>query len=228
MKNYLPFFLLFLFSCEKTNKSVKLENRNTKSDTIFNDVKSKTNTVVEFTKFKPDSASVNIKNFSDNLAYRIGDNYLLTGYFEPIDGKIRFPDTENDYGKRLLFLNSKKEIKYKSFGAGDTYLFHPYFYKNNYDDRIVIVCQLAFEYFFGGEAFLLENNKIKYLGNIDVESNDMETSLVKILKVKAQSTKLTFSFASDSLLLKPGNEDIMVKNNNIRYEYDGKSFRFIK
>lgn len=66
---------------------------------------------------------------------------------------------------------------------------------------------MAFEYFFGGEAFLLENNKIRYIGNLDIESDDMEKSLTDIINIEEANNDIIFSFKSDSLLLKPGSDD---------------------
>ncbi|MBA5792528.1 hypothetical protein H1R17_07335 [Flavobacterium sp. xlx-214] len=220
--------LFLILSCGKTKKSEVTEINSSNNISNLTKASADEKKIIQFTKFKPDSSFLKINRFSSNTAFQINDNYILTGYYESIDGKISYPDKENDHGHRLLFVNSKKEIKYKSFGVCDVYLYQPNFYKNGFDDRIIIVCQLAYEYFFGGEAFLIEKNKIKYLGNIDIESNDMETNLVEILKIRNENDKLIFSFDSDSLLLKPGSDDIIVKNNNIRYEYDGKSFRLIK
>ncbi|MGD1318325.1 hypothetical protein [Chryseobacterium sp. 2R14A] len=79
---------------------------------------------------------------------------------------------------------------------------------------------MAFEYFFGGEAFLLENNKVRYIGNLDIESDDMEKSLTDIINIEEANNDIIFSFKSDSLLLKPGSDDILIPNNNVRYIYN--------
>lgn len=79
---------------------------------------------------------------------------------------------------------------------------------------------MAFEYFFGGEAFLLENNKIRYIGNLDIESDDMDKSLTDIISIEELKNDIIFSFKSDSLLLKLGSEDILISNNNTRYIYN--------
>ena len=56
----------------------------------------------------------------------------------------------------------------------------------------------------------------------------MEIPLIDILRIKENKQIITFSFDSDSILLKPGNQDELVKNNNLRYEYDYKTFRLTK
>ena len=108
------------------------------------------------------------------------------------------------------------------------YLFEPHFYKNKINSKIIIVCQLAYEYFFGGEVFLYENGKIDYVGNIDIDGNDEETSLIDILKVNEKNDRLVFTFDSDSVTYKPANDAILLKNNNIRYEYKDKKMTLFK
>lgn len=36
---------------------------------------------------------------------------------------------------------------------------------------------------------------------------------------------ITFTFDADSLVLKPGNEDKVIKNNQVKYLYDGSSLK---
>lgn len=184
-------------------------------------------TEAQFIKFDPDSISdVKIKGFHSDYTYKIGENYLAVGYYRPVDGKIVAPDTEDNWGDRLLFLDAKKNIRFTSKGVGDVYLYQPHFYKSN--DRIIVICQLAYEYFFGGDAYLIENNTIQFLGNIDIETIREDKTLIDILKIKSIDSTIVFSFDADSLLLRPGSEDLPVKNTNIRYEFDDQSLKLIK
>ncbi|MBE8712134.1 hypothetical protein [Sphingobacterium hungaricum] len=57
------------------------------------------------------------------------------------------------------------------------------------------------------------------MGNLDLSGKDMDTSLVDIVRVNQQADSLLFTFDSDSLLLNPGGNEEMVKNNNIHYLY---------
>lgn len=225
-------FIISLIAC-------KNETRNNLNETKIEDTKinekeeviGSTNSINEdlFYQFKPDSiTNAKIENVSIDYSYEIDGHKIIIGYYEPINGELSKYDKETDYGDRLFFLNKKNELLYKGAGQGDVYLYEPHFYRNNKSDKIIIVCQLAFEYYFGGDAFLLENNKISPIGNIDVESIDMETKLIDILDIKEKNDKIIFSFKSDSLLLKPGNKDIQVKNNNLRYEYTNNTLRLIK
>lgn len=224
-------FIISLLACKNDTKTKLIntlpEDAKINDKEEFSDSKDRIEENL-FYQFKPDSiTNAKIENVSIDYSYEIDGYKIIIGYYEPVDGKLSKYETETDYGDRLFFLNKKNELLYKGAGQGDVYLYEPYFYRNNKSDKIIIVCQLAFEYNFGGDVFLLENNKISPIGNIDVESIDMETKLVDILKIKELNDKIVFSFKSDSLLLKPGNEDIQVKNNNLRYEYANKTLRLI-
>lgn len=229
MKKAIILFIIIFTSCtekknnETHNKTIEVNNVELKEKEIINNE--------SYYKFIPDSISnIAVDRFNISESYQIGKNKIIFGYFRPIDGEISSPDSENNYGARLLFLNDKDEVKYKSKGVGDVYLYKPYFYKNNQNNKIILVCHLAYEYFFGGDAFLIDNEKIEYLGNIDVEGKYEETNLIDILKINENENedKIIFSFDSDSITYKPGSEDAFVKNNNIRYEYSNKKLKLIK
>lgn len=184
---------------------------------------------IDYLEFKPDSISnVKIEGFEVISSYSYNQTKFVTGYYNPVNGETVAPDTEKDNGQRLLVLNNKNEIIFKGQGAGDTYLYQPHFYKNKIDNKILIVCQLAFEYFFGGEVFILENNSVKYVGNIDLEPFDMETSMTEVLKIHENKNAIHFKFDADSLLLKPGNEDIAIKNKDTEYIYEKGILKFKK
>lgn len=222
------FFLLYIiiaFSCKKETNT-KIYDIKEKIKPIDFDNKSKEEF---YYQFKPDSVS-NIKNekISIDYSYEINNNKIVIGYYKPTDGKKNYPDSENDWGDRLFFLNEKDEVIFKGKGVGDVYLYEPYFFKSNKNDKTIIVCQLGYEYYFGGDAFILENGIIKHIGNIDIESTNMETKLIDILNIKELDSKIIFTFKSDSLVLNPGSEDIIVKNNDIRYEYINESLKLIK
>lgn len=222
----LCFIILAFLSCKKSEETHKIVKQTPTSEKIEDTI---TIEEQEYVKFIPDSISgVAVKGFKIDSSYKIGNSKIVVGIYESIDGEMTYPDTEKDWGDRLLVLNDKNQITYKSKGVGETYLYEPYFYKNKSNNKIIIVCQRAYEYFFGGDAFLLENDKIKYIGDIDVEGKFDEDKLVDILKIKETKDKITFTFDSDSIILEPGSKDIYVKNNNIRYEYNNKSFKFIK
>jgi hypothetical protein len=218
---------LTLHSCSEVSTENKTKDSFVQEKISNTDTSAKLDTIAYY-RFSPDSiADLTIKGFQIDHSYRLGNRNLITGYYEPDDGKIVPPDTEKDYGHRLLFLKGN-EIMYKSIGVGDTYLYEPYFFKNNKNDKTIVICQQAYEYFFGGNAFLVSNDNITSIGNIDVESEDPETKMVNIVNISEIENKIVFSFKSASLILQPGEKDIQVKNNHVRYEYDGNTLKFIR
>ncbi|MBB6370270.1 hypothetical protein [Chryseobacterium shigense] len=217
--------LLSLLYCKEEPKKENISVRQEIPDT------SKTETVkdVVYTEFKPESIpNLKIEGFDVEEAFSVEGNSIVAGHYQSVDGKITLPDTEENWGKRLLMLNSKNQIIYQSKGSGEAYIYQPYFYKNNLNGNIIIVCQQAFEYFFGGDAFVLEKGKIKYLGNLDIEPKNDEKKLTDILKIKESDNKITFTFETDSLVLKPGSEDIVIRNNNVKYVYDHQSLKLYR
>ncbi|MGG5207862.1 hypothetical protein ACQWU4_02860 [Chryseobacterium sp. MIQD13] len=224
MKKIIPVLALFtLFYCKEESQK---ENKKSARKEISEAPETAVVKDIVFTEFKPESISgLKINGFDIEHAFSVEGNHIVTGNYKPIDGKMTLPDTENDWGNRLLMLNSKNEIIYKSKGIGDAYLYEPYFYKNNQNGNIIIVCQQAFEYFFGGDTFLLEKGKIKHIGNLDIEPKNEEKKLTDILKIKESDKKIIFTFDTDSLVLKPGNEDMIIRNNNVKYVYDHQSLK---
>ena len=231
MNKILGICLLSTFACQEKPTISENEKENLSSTSVStvnrNDLVTENN--VKYHQFKADTlTNLNIPDFEILASYQLKNVKIAEGYYKPVDGIMVAPDTERDQGRRLLILNNKNEIISKSKGVGEVYLNQPYFYKNDANENILIVCQLAYEYYFGAEAYLLQNDRLKYLGNIDIESKSMEIPLIDILRIKENKKIITFSFDSDSILLKPGDKDELVKNNNLRYEYDYKTFRLKK
>ncbi|MFV0305036.1 MAG: hypothetical protein ACK5IC_06115 [Moheibacter sp.] len=225
----LMLLILLFTSCYNTEKNIKKEN-NAEKKKYANQILNKE---IKFYEFKPDSLSENIKidSFDLRKAYKIDKLKIIIGSFT--NEKIDFSKEEklDDYGGvRLLTLNQKNEMTYKSKGGGDIYLFEPHFYKNDHNNKVLIICQLAFEYFCGGKAFLIENNKIKRIGTLDIESNDMEISLTDIIEIKEEEkNKIIFDFKSDSLLIEPGGgNEKLIKNSGIKYIYEKNKLTLIK
>lgn len=181
-------------------------------------------------EFQPDTASgITVKGFDAEASYQINSLCVLTGNYEYPDGKIVYPNTETDWGDRLLVVDKQRKVRFQSKGAGDVYLFEPHFYKNDQNNKIYIVCQAAFEYYCGGDVFLLEKQKVKSLGTIDISGKNMETNLIDILQIRENKKETVFSFDTDSLIFNPGGEkETLIENSNLYYVYDGKKFKLVK
>ena len=220
------YLLLFsiLFSCNNTSNKVEEKQENPVVSLEIEQKEKNDSENINYLEFKPDTLSnFKLVGYDIDKAYKLGSKIIVTGY----DKKTN-PDAKEDWGDQLLLLTTKSEILFKSKGVGDVYLFEPHFYKNETNDKIIIVCQLAYEYFFGGEAFLYENGQVEYIGNIDIEGKYEETNLIDILQLNERNNEIAFTFKSDSVTYKPSNDDIILKNTNIRYEYKNKILKLIK
>ncbi|MCG9791870.1 hypothetical protein [Flavobacterium algicola] len=216
--------IIILYSCKDSSKKVEAFEDKANVPVEIEHQPAKRPQLINYSEFRLENISnFKLQGFDISEAFQLGSNKIVVGYDQTVN-----PDYDKDWGDKLLLLNAKDEILFKSKGVGDVFLFSPHFYKNTKNDKIIIVCQLGYEYYFGGEVFLYENGKIEYAGNIDIDGNDQETSLVNILKVNEKENRLIFTFDSDSITYKPGNEAILLKNNNIRYEYKDKKLKLIQ
>lgn len=202
-------------SCELAqNDSVEVEMVIEAVDSLAEDI--------AFFQFTPDSSDFTSNaEINADYAYQLDSLTVVAGYNQFGDNEaFAIGDTEEDWGDRLYILNAEQEVLFQSKGVGEHYLFAPHFYRNNANKQVVIICQLAFEYFDGGEVFILENGEVNYLGNIDVTGTDMETSLIDIVKVQETAGELVFSFQADSVIVSLGSGDPeSVGGSDISYRY---------
>lgn len=224
MKNIALSLLLIFISCENKTNSVKSEDA-----TVYEQEIKDNSSEINYFEFKPDIiTNVKIDGFDMRTSFELNGKKIITGNYTAVDGKLSAQDLETDYGFRLLVLNKNNEIVFKSLGAQDAFLLQPHFYKNKENGKVIIICQLAFEYFYGGDAYVIDNKMIKYIGNLDLESTSEESGLVDIVKVSEKEKQLFFKFKSDSILLHPGSKDLKVKNTNSRYVYENGTLRFVR
>lgn len=184
---------------------------------------------IVYEEFTPDSSNWQSTPEIDVSAAFELDGFTLVSAFDHLsyNEDAYEQDTVNGWGDRLFLFNGKNEMLYKSKGVGDPYLYHPHFYRNDVNSKVYIVCQLGYEYWFGGDAFLFENGKLSYLGNIDVEGSEMETSLIDILNIQEMKDETIFSFEGDSVILDPGHDPVIVANDDLRYVYKNGKFTFL-
>ena len=205
MKASLVFIVLFISSCGITKKSETQET-----------------TIIEYTEFNPEAMdNFEFEGFDVDYAYKIDSSYILVAYAE---GDLEYSETPVNWGDRLLHVRNEK-ILFESKPVGDVYLYEPHFYKNTVNHSIIIICQLGYEYYFGGDAFIFKDGIVKSIGSIDMESLDAEIALVDIVAISEVNNEINFKFNSDSLVYSPGGDDIVIKNNNVHYIYTGKSFK---
>lgn len=177
---------------------------------------------ISYAEYQPQELkNFQIENFDVAHSFELNGYKIVSGNYYPEDGKHFASDTETetDWGDRLLLLDASNEIIFQSKGVGDVYLFEPHFYKSDVSNKIIIICQKANEYPFGGEAFMFENGSLKYIGTLDIEEDDEENYLTDILEIKEREGTLVFALKSEEVILKPGSEDMFKTNKNVIYVY---------
>lgn len=180
---------------------------------------SKQGKVIRFKRYQPKSiADLVLPDFHVEQAYRIGEYKVVNVYRW---NELNEESTSTDWGDRLLLLNTKNEIIFTSLASGDLYLYQPYFFKSNQSSKIIVVCQMGFEYYCGGDVFIIENGQMSAAGYLNIEGIDEDKPLVDILDIHESDDKLTFTFRADSLIIDPGGETEHIMNaSGIRYEYE--------
>lgn len=210
MKSIASFLLLLLISCG-----------NTKSNLTHHSAVSKVSDSITYGEFKPNVITdYQLDGYQVDDAFEFETFFVLSAYAE---GDLETSENPVNWGDRLMLIKNKS-ILFESKPVGDVYLYEPHFYGNSKNARTIIICQLAYEYYFGGDVFLLEDGEISFLGNIDIDGPDSETPLTDIVQISENDETLNFHFKSDSLNFKPGNEDVLIPNNNIHYSYNNEKW----
>lgn len=183
---------------------------------------------ISYAEFNPKKLQqIDIENFSVTNAYQLGGFKILAGYYEPVEGNSVPPDTEEDWGHRLLMQDASNNIVFKSKGIGDLYLFEPHFYNSDASDKVIIICQMAFEYPFGGEVFILENEILKPIGTLDIEPYDenLDTYLTDVVEISELEASIVFTLKSKEVVLRPGSENEVKTNKNAIYVYQNNELK---
>lgn len=183
-----------------------------------------------YTPYKADSIKYDsIPHFYKNSSYKLGNRILVEGSYEATDGNFTPPDTKDDNGHRLMLFDLNKKLLYKSQGQGDVYVYEPNFFTNKVNNNVLVFARLGYEYNFGGDLYLIKNGTIKFLGNLDIEPNTEEKSLVDVMKISQKDEQYKITFDYDSLVVNPaGAYPKAFKNNGTHYIYHGKKLKFYK
>ncbi|WP_186754057.1 PA3715 family protein [Echinicola salinicaeni] len=163
-----------------------------------------------------------LDKFEVDQAYELNGQKIITGNYIPEKGKhdTSSDESQSDWGDRLLILDSANNVVFQSHGHGDYYLFEPHFYKTEVSNKIIIICQKAFEYPFGGEVFILEKERIKHIGTLDIEGTEEGQYLTEKVDIQEIGNSLVFAIKSNQLVLKPG-EEFSTQVTNAIYVYQG-------
>lgn len=213
--------LILFYSCSE--ERVESENRK-----LISEEKEEP---IAYFEFSPDTVTgLDLYPIQLDYAYEIDGHKIVVGYYGPLENGewSEEVDASNDWGDRLFLLNGKNEIVYKSRGVGDPYLFEPHFYKNAKNGKVLIICQLGYEYRYGGEAFVLENDSIVYIGNLNVESIIEEVNMTDIVIIHEENDLLRFTFNADSVMLNPAGKFEVLSSKELQYIFENDNLRLEK
>lgn len=216
MKSIKIVFALFLISCGSIE-----------SDKPYKKIESLklTKNSITYTEINPTTLNDFILDgYQVNQAFEFDSFVVGSAYAH---GDVETSENPDNWGDRLIMIENQS-IVFESKPVGDVYLYEPHFFRNSETNKTIIIAQLAYEYNFGGDVFLLENEKMSFLGNIEIDGPDLETALTDIVQVSENDDSFNFHFKSDSLNFNPGNEDRIIPNNNVHYSYKQGVWKFYK
>lgn len=215
--NLLFILLSVVAGCSISNElNVSHLNVETTIDTVHLEI-----TYVQYVPHKIEG--LKLKGYDVQDVYELDSIIVLTAYS---DGNLGIASNPNDWGDRLMLMRGDS-ILFQSKPVGDPYQFEPFFYRNDMNNRVIIVCQLGNEENYGGEAYLLENGSFEFIGEINLENPNEtanNTGLIEILIISENKHAIFFRFDSESLIDLTKNEWQEVKNNNIHYVYKDNKF----
>jgi hypothetical protein len=177
-----------------------------------------------FSKFHPPKLEdFTLDRYLVKDAYQLGHLKIISGYYQSA------AQDETDRGECLVVLDAQDNIIFKSKGAGEVYLYEPHFFRNPSNGKTLIICQLAFEYAFGGDVFMLENGAISPLGNLNVEGYEEDQYLTDIVRIHQNGEQMEFSFEAEKLIWDPGgNGEKTMPNNNLKYIYRDQILKLVR
>jgi hypothetical protein len=209
------FFILLsistITSCKKEEKANN-ETIETVKDSVVNTDSSVVENAFIKTKLK-EISGFKYPNHDVRNAYSFNEMTLMiaTDTTEIVNEKTK------DYGIRLLVLDKKNKLLFKSRGMLDHYQMRPNFYASKDKKQVIISCELTFEEKDGAILFILENDKISEMGDIEIE-NSGEDSIAGLLKIDKVNSDLVISFLTDEILLTPDDNET-IPNRGISYIY---------
>ncbi len=157
-------------------------------------------TSLDFKKFNPTKfkENISIEGYTIKDSYKINDSSIIL---------IGLPKQHNekDEGLRIFHLikkENKYNIQYISAGVNESYIYHPTFFKLK--NQIVIICEMGAEYSWGLDAFLLENDSLKKLGNMNIatkiNNEEHQESAISFLEINRKDTIIVFSFKNSHII----------------------------
>ncbi len=180
---------------------------------------------IKYLKFEPDQLDgFELDGFDISEVYQIDSLKIVIAFSE---GDMVTSETPSDWGDGLTLLKGDS-ILYQSKRVGDPYQYEPFFYHNTTNNKVIIICQLGNEENYGGEAFLLENGSIEFIGVINVENPNEtydNTGLIEMIRISEVENAIYFNFDSDTLIDLTNDNWNRVKNDSIHYVFKENNFK---
>ncbi|MCD8172912.1 MAG: hypothetical protein LUD76_05540 [Alistipes sp.] len=175
-----------------------------------------------YRKFEPvQGEPVPYRDFVTDYCYIVDGVTVMVGYYPPGSGGIFSQyDTADDWGDRLLCFGPDGELIFHGRGVMDVYLYKPHFFSSPDGKEIIILCQLAFEYYFGADAFLLSGGEINRIGEISIESVlEEESPLTDFIVIERHGNDIRFSFPFEKIVYDPARTCVEIENEDYIYIY---------
>ena len=134
-------------------------------------------------------------------------------------------DSPEDYGVRLYLIQDSTQrlsVLFESHGYMDSYYLRPSVFKiGETKQPTLILAEAGAEFSYGIGVYRLNNQQMRYLGNLDVavEGESNPTSAVPFTKIVEKQGTLTFTFTKDVVVSDDkGNYEVIPKSK-IEYRY---------
>ncbi len=228
---YSIFLISLIVACstpvENELRTTIVTKENAKDNQSITENKQPVSIKIEYERFQPNQIhGIEITNYQIETTHSFDSINIVIAYS---DGDLESSAAPTSWGDRLIMMEGDS-ILFESKPVGDPYQYEPFFYRNSENNKVIIICQLGDEENYGGEAFLLQNRTIEFIGKIEVESpyeTEYNTNLIEIIRVSELENTLYFNFESDSLINLKTEDRIKVKNDSIIYKYEHNNFELI-
>jgi len=227
--------LLLLISCGLKNNNQTTKTLESVVDTLTDSLKVSDNNTKnkcqEYSIFKVKRISENsYPNFDYLQTFQYNDLTLLFGSYQSEPKNL----PKDDFGGfRLLVINAKGELLFRSKGAGDSQSFSPKFYKFNDSSPVFILVEIGDEGgSWGNNVYSIIGNEVKDVGMIELakpQSIDGEFSFENIAEfthIYKLDNSFQFDFNTDSVTYDPnGKNEKKLDGKKWHYIYDNKTFK---
>ncbi|MCC8019864.1 MAG: hypothetical protein LIO85_08860 [Rikenellaceae bacterium] len=175
-----------------------------------------------YRKFDPAPAEpVPYKDLVTDYCYLVDGVTVSVGYYAPgPNGIFSVNDNPYDWGDRLLCFDPDGELIYSGRGVSDVYLYEPHFFTSPDGGEVFILCQLAYEYWFGADVFLLRGGEMEFIGRLSVESTgDEDGPMTGFVVIERRGDTVRFTFPVERLVYDPGDTCVEMENRGYKYIY---------